>query len=101
MNDARLALVARGLHKRFFVKETKQMVQAITDVSLEVETGTLAALLGPDGAGKTTLLRMITGLLTPDEGQTRRAGDQCCQATHNRYRIASAICLNASAFMKI
>jgi ABC-2 type transport system ATP-binding protein len=69
MNDARLALVARGLHKRFFLKETKQTVQAITDVSLEVEAGTLAALLGPDGAGKTTLLRMITGLLTPDEGQ--------------------------------
>jgi ABC-2 type transport system ATP-binding protein len=69
MNETRLALVARGLHKRFFVKETKQTVQAITNVSLEVEAGTLAALLGPDGAGKTTLLRMITGLLTPDEGQ--------------------------------
>jgi ABC-2 type transport system ATP-binding protein len=69
MNEAPLALVARGLHKRFFVKETKHTVQAITDVSLEVEAGTLAALVGPDGAGKTTLLRMITGLLTPDEGQ--------------------------------
>ncbi len=69
MNAATQAVVARGLHKRFFVKETKQTVQAVTDVSLEVETGTLAALVGPDGAGKTTLLRMITGLLTPDEGQ--------------------------------
>jgi ABC-2 type transport system ATP-binding protein len=69
MNDAPLALVAHGLHKRFFAKETKQTVQAVTNVSLEVETGTLTALVGPDGAGKTTLLRMITGLLTPDEGQ--------------------------------
>jgi ABC-2 type transport system ATP-binding protein len=69
MTGVPLALVARGLHKRFFVKETRQTVQAVTDISLEVETGTLAALVGPDGAGKTTLLRMITGLLTPDEGQ--------------------------------
>src|SRR6476469_2393277 len=69
MNGVPLALVARGLHKRFFIKETRQMVQAVTDISLEVETGTLTALVGPDGAGKTTLLRMITGLLTPDEGQ--------------------------------
>ncbi len=69
MNGVPLALVARGLHKRFFVKETRQIIQAVTDISLEVETGTLAALVGPDGAGKTTLLRMITGLLTPDEGQ--------------------------------
>ena len=68
MNDAPLALVARGLNKRFFIKETGRTVQAVTDVSLEAETGTLTALVGPDGAGKTTVLRMITGLLTPDEG---------------------------------
>ncbi|HEX8874150.1 MAG TPA: ABC transporter ATP-binding protein, partial [Nitrosospira sp.] len=69
VNDKPLALVARGLHKRFFVKETGQTVQAVADVSLEAETGTLTALVGPDGAGKTTLLRMMTGLLVPDEGQ--------------------------------
>lgn len=63
------ALVARGLCKRFFRKETRQTITAVRDVSLEVATGTITALVGPDGAGKTTLLRMITGLLPPDDGQ--------------------------------
>ena len=69
-----LAVVARGLCKRFFSKETRQTVHAVTDVSLEAAMGTLTALVGPDGAGKTTLLRMITGLLTPDEGQLEVLG---------------------------
>jgi ABC-2 type transport system ATP-binding protein len=63
------ALVARRLCKRFFRKETRQTITAVRDVSLEAATGAITALVGPDGAGKTTLLRMITGLLTPDDGQ--------------------------------
>ncbi len=68
------ALKANGIHKRFLVKETKQTVHAVADVSLEVEAGGLTALVGPDGAGKTTLLRMIAGLMTPDEGRLEVLG---------------------------
>lgn len=43
----------------------------LNDITLEVNTGELIALLGPSGSGKTTLLRIIAGLEFPDEGRGR------------------------------
>ena len=43
--------------------------RAIDAVSLDVETGSLVALLGPSGCGKSTLLRMIAGLEPVDHGR--------------------------------
>jgi sulfate transport system ATP-binding protein len=63
-----VSIVARNVSKRFgdFV--------ALDDVSLEVESGALTALLGPSGSGKSTLLRIIAGLEWPDTGEIHLAG---------------------------
>jgi sulfate transport system ATP-binding protein len=47
---------------------------ALDDVSVDVETGSLTALLGPSGSGKSTLLRVIAGLEKPDSGSVSIEG---------------------------
>ncbi|HYM69416.1 MAG TPA: ABC transporter ATP-binding protein [bacterium] len=44
---------------------------AVQDLTLELGSGELVALLGPSGCGKTTTLRMIAGFETPTEGRVR------------------------------
>src|SRR5438552_1522037 len=65
-----MAIEARNVTKRFgdFV--------ALDDVSVEVESGSLTALLGPSGSGKSTLLRVIAGLERPDAGEVFISGNE-------------------------
>jgi ABC-type multidrug transport system ATPase subunit len=48
------------------IKPDLQGVQALKNISFEVEKGEIFGIIGPDGAGKTTLFRILTTLLLPD-----------------------------------
>jgi iron(III) transport system ATP-binding protein len=62
------AITVRSVGKAFGA------LRAVDDASLDVEHGSIAALLGPSGSGKTTLLRMIAGFEEPDTGTVEIAG---------------------------
>ena len=50
------------------------MIQAIKDVSFEVNEGEVIALIGANGAGKTTILHTVSGLLQPTKGSVNFEG---------------------------
>ena len=65
----------QGLAKEF------DGVPALVDVSLDISSGELIALLGPSGSGKTTLLRLIAGLEHPTDGKILFDTEEASQKT--------------------
>jgi ABC-2 type transport system ATP-binding protein len=61
-------VMAMGLSVEHIYKSFGQL-QAIADLSMQVEEGALFGFLGPNGAGKTTTMRMILDIFRPDSGQ--------------------------------
>lgn len=49
-------------------------VEAVKGVTLEIESGEMFGLIGPDGAGKTTIIRTMCGLINPTKGTVRLLG---------------------------
>ena len=64
---------ARGLTKTFKRPDGSE-VRAVKNVDLAIHTGEIFSLLGPNGAGKTTTISMISGLLTPSQGDATIGG---------------------------
>ncbi len=62
------AVQLHSVHKRF------GSVDAVKDLNLSVEKGSLVGLLGPNGAGKSTAIRMIMSLIRADSGSIRVLG---------------------------
>lgn len=72
------ALEVAGLAKRF------GGIEAIRDVSLRVETGSVLGVIGPNGSGKTTLINLLSGAYRPDRGSVRIHGVEASRLPAHR-----------------
>ena len=61
-------------------------INALSEVSFDVQEGHTTSVIGPNGAGKTTLFNCVTGMYRPTSGQVRFRGEDITAAP--AYRIA-------------
>ena len=62
-------------------KETRAMLKAVDQVSLNLQPGETLGLVGESGCGKSTVAKLLTGLLQPDSGSIRFQGTDIRQLT--------------------
>jgi ABC-2 type transport system ATP-binding protein len=65
-----------GLHGslRALLRPEWQTIEAVRDLSFEMETGELLGFIGPNGAGKSTTIKILTGILHPTSGEAAVLG---------------------------
>src|SRR5450759_164362 len=78
-----MSLIVEHINKSF------GQVQAIVDLSMEVEEGALFGLLGANGAGKTTTMRMILDIFRPDSGQITWNGKEVREVARRNWGLSS------------
>ena len=95
------ALLVEGVTKRFVVGRKKRPVTAIADVSLRVERGGTVGILGANGSGKSTLIRLVSGLLTLDEGRVEVFGHDIAREEMAVKRLINRVSVDAAFFKKL
>jgi ABC-2 type transport system ATP-binding protein len=100
--DAALpALLVEGVTKRFHVGRKKKPVLAISNVSLRLERGGVFGILGANGSGKSTLIRLVSGLLTLDEGRVEVFGHDIAREEMTVKRLINRVSVDAAFFKKL
>ena len=82
------------------ISKTFGQVQALKDVSFQVEKGQIVGFLGSNGAGKTTTMDILCGCLGSDQGSVTIGGFDMSQA-RLRLRRRSATSLMSRRFISI
>ena len=95
------ALLVEHVTKRFTVDRRKPPVLAIDDVSLRLERGSIHGILGANGSGKSTLIRLISGLLTLDEGRVEVFGHDIEREELAVKRLINRVSVDAAFFKKL
>jgi ABC-2 type transport system ATP-binding protein len=95
------ALLVEGVTKRFVVGRKRKPVTAIADVSLRLERGDIVGVLGANGSGKSTLIRLVSGLLTLDEGRVSVFGHDLEREEMAVKRLINRVSVDAAFFKKL
>ena len=98
---ARPALLVEHVTKRFKVDRKKPPVIAIEDVSMRMARGEIRGVLGANGSGKSTLIRLISGLLTLDEGRVEVFGYDLVHDEMQVKRLINRVSVDAAFFKKL
>lgn len=69
-----MAILSASHLKKYYGRD-ESLVKALDDVSITVEEGQFAAIVGTSGSGKSTLLNMLGGLDVPDSGSVQVEGE--------------------------
>ena len=81
-----LAVETNSLSKVYVSSFGKKKVNALNELNLNIETGTIFGLLGPNGAGKTTLVKLLLQIIYPTFGTARLLGENL-----NNYHLKKKI----------
>jgi len=95
------ALLVEGVTKRFVVGRKRKPIVAIQDVSLRLERGGIVGILGANGSGKSTLIRLVSGLLTLDEGRVTVFGFDIERDEMEVKRLINRVSVDAAFFKKL
>lgn len=71
-------VVVKDEVKRSFFKKKYKVVNAVNNVSFEIQKGEVVAFIGPNGAGKSTTIKMLTGIIQPTGGEISVSGFNPC-----------------------
>ena len=88
-----------GAALKSLVHRTYRDVEAVHDISFDVESGEMVGFIGPNGAGKTTTLKMLSGLLHPTSGEARVMGYVPWERKHDYLRRISMVLGNKSQML--
>jgi ABC-2 type transport system ATP-binding protein len=95
------ALLIDGVSKRFVVGRQRKSVDAISNVNLRLERGDIHGILGANGSGKSTLIRLVSGLLTLDEGRVEVFGHDIERDEMEVKRLINRVSVDAAFFKKL
>jgi ABC-2 type transport system ATP-binding protein len=97
------ALRIEHLTKRFVVggRRKRKTVVAVNDVSLRIERGEIYGLLGANGSGKSTFIRLVSSLLTVEEGSVEVFGHDIKRDEMGVKRLINRVSVDAAFFKKL